>query len=143
LEIRLIAYQSQSYPETLALRYKVLREPLGLHFDPEKLKAESADYHLGAFRNGALIGCLVLSPLTGGQLKMRQMAIEPTYQGKGTGKALAGEAEDLARNQGYQTMVLHARYHAKGFYEKLGYRAEGKPFLEVTIRHIKMVKNLK
>ena len=39
-------------------------------------------------------------------------------------------------------MVLHARETAVGFYEKLGYKTSGDKFIEVTIPHFPMQKEL-
>jgi predicted GNAT family N-acyltransferase len=39
-------------------------------------------------------------------------------------------------------MVLHARSGAEGFYLRLGYLAEGAPFDENTIPHVRMTKRL-
>jgi predicted GNAT family N-acyltransferase len=37
---------------------------------------------------------------------------------------------------------MHARKHAVGFYEKMGYKARGNEFIEVTIPHFAMEKQL-
>ncbi len=39
-------------------------------------------------------------------------------------------------------MKMHARLYARGFYERLGYRAASDIFTEVTIPHIEMEKML-
>ena len=42
----------------------------------------------------------------------------------------------------YRLMVLNARLGAEGFYAKFGYRAQGRPFEENTVPHIRMTKRL-
>jgi predicted GNAT family N-acyltransferase len=37
---------------------------------------------------------------------------------------------------------MHARNNALGFYEKVGYKVKGEPFIEVTIQHFVMEKEL-
>jgi predicted GNAT family N-acyltransferase len=37
---------------------------------------------------------------------------------------------------------MHARKHAIGFYEKMGYKVKGDEFEEVTIPHFLMEKHL-
>jgi predicted GNAT family N-acyltransferase len=37
---------------------------------------------------------------------------------------------------------MHARKNAVGFYEKMGYRVKGPEFLEVSIPHYEMEKEL-
>jgi ElaA protein len=39
-------------------------------------------------------------------------------------------------------MVLNARLGAEGFYARYGYQAEGEPFDENTVPHIRMTKAL-
>ena len=41
-----------------------------------------------------------------------------------------------------KTIVLHARHHAIGFYQKLGYAICSEPFEEVGIKHVIMQKEL-
>ena len=40
-------------------------------------------------------------------------------------------------------MILHARDAAVPFYSKLGYAAEGKPYVEIGIKHLTMAKDLR
>ena len=56
--------------------------------------------------------------------------------------AVKPTAEVLAAARGFREMTLHARESVVGFYERLGYAAEGSPFIEVTIPHRAMRKTL-
>jgi predicted GNAT family N-acyltransferase len=51
-------------------------------------------------------------------------------------------AENVARDNGYKKMIMHARKTAVGFYEKLGYTTTGNEFTEVSIPHFVMEKRL-
>lgn len=142
LEIRVVAHGSPPYEETVALRFRILRKPLGLIFTPEQLAAESNDVHLAAYVNGSLAACLVLSPLGEGAVKMRQVAVDEGLQGQGLGTALVERSEDEARKRGWTLMTLSARETAVPFYLRLGYDLVGEPYEEVTIPHRKMQKRL-
>lgn len=142
LDIRLVAHDSPEYRETVALRFRILREPLGLTLSPEQLARESNDLHLAAYREGLVVACLILTPLEDGRIKMRQVAVEGRLQGHGIGRALVERAEDVARERGHSRMVLSARDTAVEFYGRLGYEGVGEPFEEVTIMHRKMEKEL-
>ena len=74
--------------------------------------------------------------------RLRQMAVINDLQGKGIGKALMQFAENLARDRGFRKLTMHARKNAIGFYEKLGYRCVGDEFVEITIPHYIMEKDL-
>jgi predicted GNAT family N-acyltransferase len=51
-------------------------------------------------------------------------------------------AENIARDRGYRRLTMHARKSAIGFYEKNGYKISGPEFVEVTIPHFEMEKEL-
>jgi predicted GNAT family N-acyltransferase len=124
------------------LRLRVLREPLGLGFTEEQLTAEAADLHLAAFAGTKLVGCMVLSPVTGVEWKMRQVAVELALQGHSIGSRLVAFAEQVAVEHGCEEMTLHARATAVSFYLRLGYHVIGAPFEEVTLPHVSMMKRI-
>ena len=139
---REIAHGSLEYALTVALRDRVLRAPLGLTFTSAELATEAAHWHLAVWQGERLLACLVLVPLAGGEVKMRQVAVEPAWQGRGLGRQLVDFAERLAHSRGATLMTLHARATAVAFYLHLGYELVGQPFVEVTIPHQAMRKAL-
>ena len=141
--IREVEHGSLAYWATVELRDSVLRRPLGLQFSIEELKAEKDSRHLACYRSDRLVGCLVLRPSAGGDVRMRQVAVVPELQGQGIGKAMVEFSEALARTIGFTRMILHARETAVDFYEKLGYAKVGERFVEVTIPHWAMEKRVK
>ena len=88
-----------------------------------------------------LIGTVTLRQ-EGSTMIMRQVAVDEKLRGIGIGRKLVEFAEINALRLGATEMVLHSRVSAQSFYERLGYRAEGEVFIEVTIPHIKMTKTL-
>jgi predicted GNAT family N-acyltransferase len=142
IAIRQIQFGSDQYKQELDLRNKVLRIPLGLNLFDENLTKEADDVHLGAFDGSRLVGVLILTPLNGNGVKMRQVGVDEAWRGKNIGAKLVVFAEDFARKLGRKKMVLNARTSVVGFYEKLGYEKSGKEFVEVTIPHQKMQKKL-
>ena len=143
MNILQVEFATPEYDETIALRYKILREPLGLEFTEEQLAAEYADFHLAAYSDTWILrGCLVLTPKTHKVLKMRQVAVSIESQSKGIGTLLVQASETFARANGYESMELNARDTAIPFYEKLNYQKVGEEFIEVNIPHFKMVKSL-
>ena len=141
IEFRGYAHGSADYQAALDLRLEVLRSPLGLTFDPADLAKEASEIHLGAFEGDRLVATLILIP-HGDEAKMRQVAVAPDRQGQGIGGKLVAFSEDFARAAGFSAMALHARETAVEFYERLGYTAYGEPFIEVTIPHRAMRREL-
>ncbi len=142
-DIKIINYFSNEYFSELALRSKVLREPLNLNFTLKNIESENIAVHIGGFYNDVLIGCLVLKPININIIQMTQVAVEENFRGKGLGKMLVIFSEEHSKKLGFSKMNLHARIPAIKFYEKLGYKKDGEEFIEVSIPHWEMSKNLK
>jgi GNAT superfamily N-acetyltransferase len=91
-----IAHGSRAYEETVRLREEVLRRPLGLSFTRRELDEEASSQHIAAFEvdeDTPCIGCLVLLPVDGEVVRMRQVAVRPDRQRQGIGGALVAFAE--------------------------------------------------
>jgi predicted GNAT family N-acyltransferase len=141
-ELKILEYGSPDYKQTVDLRYKVLRAPLGLQFGEEELKKDIGDIHLALFIHGKPVACLILSLQSSGKIKMRQVAVDGSLQGKGYGTYLSRAAEDYALKKGFSVVYCHARSVAAPFYKKLGYKVVGDEFTEVGIPHYLMEKQL-
>ena len=140
--MKFIDHGSPEYKEMVALRMEILRKPLGLSFNEEDLAKEKDDILLGAFEDDKLVACCILTRISAETCKLRQMAVHQKMQRNGIGAALMNFAENVARDAGFRSMIMNARKTAQGFYEKLGYKADGNEFIEVTIPHYEMRKNI-
>ena len=137
-----ISLGSSLYPAARTLREEVLRAPLGLSLTPGDLRKDAECFHLVAKNGGHVIGVLLLQPLNTGTVQMRQVAVHPSYQAKGVGSQLVSFAEAFAKGKGFEKIIAHARSTAVNFYLHNGYRAEGEEFIETTIPHRLVVKEL-
>jgi predicted GNAT family N-acyltransferase len=70
------------------------------------------------------------------------MAVARGARGRGAGRVVLAELERVARERGMAEVVLHAQLSARGFYDRLGYAAEGPVFEEAGIEHVAMRKRL-
>ena len=70
--------------------------------------------------------------------KIGRVAVLPQYRGTGAGVAIVRRLVDLAAERGLTEVYLNAQTYARGFYERLGFRAEGPEFDEVGIPHQRM-----
>ena len=87
--------------------------------------------------DGVVIGFLVLVGTSDGML-LEGVAVRPSHQGVGAGRALLTLAEDQARTQGYPCLRLYtsaAMIEHQRLYERIGYaethRAEADGFARV------------
>ena len=142
MALKIIDHGSPEYLQMVRLRDIILRKPLGLGFTPEDLEMEKDNMLIGAFEDERMLGCCMLVEEQQDIVRLRQMAVLNDLQGKGIGRALMNFAENLARDRGYKIIRMHARHNAVGFYEKVGYRVKGDQFIEITIPHFLMEKDL-
>jgi len=142
MPIKIIDHGSPAYEQMVQLRMDILRKPLGLHFEEEDLKNEKDDILIGAFEDDDLVACCILTKISPTLCKLRQMAVHQKMQRNGIGHAIMQFAEHVARDAGFKTITMHARKTAESFYEKIGYSTYGDEFIEVTLPHVEMRKNL-
>jgi peroxiredoxin Q/BCP len=133
-------YGSDLYAEALKLREAILRRPLGLTLSNEDIADDALRRHFCALSNGAVVASVSFKRLGPHTLQLKQMAVAEGCQREGVGSRLLDFAEAWARHGGYGMIILNARIGAEGFYARHGYRAEGEPFAENTIPHIRMTK---
>lgn len=138
----MIEYGSKDYDATIELRYRILREPLGIGYAEWDRSQDVHDTHVAAWLNERLVGCLVLTDLGDGILKMRAVAVESSMQGKGIGRRMVEFSEAFARDSGFATVKLSARVTAISFYLNLGYEVISEEYVEVTIPHRMMAKSI-
>lgn len=142
VQVREIQYESEDYKKALALRSKILREPLGMTLEAHELIGEEKAIHVGAFIGNNIIGYLHLSPQNSDVLRMRQVAVDDNFQGRGIGKKIVAFAENLAHLQGYKEIILNARESAISFYLSMGYERFDEVFVQIGLLHQKMRKTI-
>lgn len=132
------------YPEWFLMRQVLLRDPLGISFSEKEHRAEKEDRQLVALVDGQLVGGLLIRVvgIPTGTWKIRQVAVDSPYQGRGIGCRLMEESIRLGREEKVEQLVLHSRETVCGFYEALGFEFVGDPFEEVGIPHRKMILTL-
>jgi len=142
MALKIVDYGTDEYKQMLKLRNEILRKPLGLQFSQDELEKEKTNMHMAAYEDERMLGCCMLVEEDPQTVRLRQMAVVNDVQGKGIGRALMQFAENLARDRGYKRITMHARKNALGFYEKMGYKKSGEEFVEITIPHYVMEKEL-
>jgi GNAT superfamily N-acetyltransferase len=142
MALKMIEFGSKEYDQMVALRHQMLRKPLGLQFTNEELAKEQSNILLGCFDEDELEGCCMLVEVAPGTIRLRQMAVLSGLQGKGIGRVLMSFAENVARDRRYRKIIMNARVSSIPFFEKLGYQVSGNEFIDLTIPHVVMEKEL-
>ena len=71
-----------------------------------------------------------------------RVAVLAEWRHQGIGRALVLGLCQIAREQSLPRVYLASQQSAIGFYEQLGFRREGEPFMEAGIPHQTMTLNL-
>ena len=142
MALKIIDHGTSEYRQMVKLRDEILRKPLGLGFSKEELEKEKDNMFIAAYDDDQMLGCCMLVEENPSTVRLRQMAVLNDLQGKGIGRALMNFEENLARDRGYKTMSMHARKNVVSFFEKMGYKVTSGEFIEITIPHYVMEKQL-
>ncbi|MFJ1702316.1 GNAT family N-acetyltransferase [Kitasatospora sp. NPDC088346] len=121
---------------------------------PEELEYDDLDataVHLlavaddgAALGTGRLIHGADALKLTGvdGRVLLGRLAVHRAARGTGLGAELVRAIERAAVERGAVELELHAQVQALGFYERLGYAAEGPVYQDAGIDHRTMTRTL-
>ncbi len=145
LSCKLLDFNSDEHQMSIEIRRQTLRLPLGLNFTIDELENEVDQFHFAVFNGEDMLGVLLLKQAVNGSfetLKMRQVAVLESVQGRGVGQYMVHFAEQWARSVNCRLIELHARQTAVNFYLKMSYNLIGDEFQEVGIPHFKMLKYL-
>jgi predicted GNAT family N-acyltransferase len=141
IEYRVIGYCSPDYEQTLELRDACLRRPWGTSIADDDLSGEEDDFIYGAFQGTRLVGMAILQDRGDRWNKLRYMAVDQDFRRLGIGSVIARAFETRSRAAGKAGIRLAARTHVVAFYESLGYKLDGQPFVpdHIPIPHIHMI----
>ena len=76
------------------------------------------------------------------QGQIGRLAVLSNYRHQGYGKLLLDKAIKVAREMGMTQVYLNAQVEAQVFYEKLGFKGDGKIFLEAGKMHTRMMRDI-
>lgn len=124
-----------------ALRRAVFIQEQGVSEADEIDDLDPIATHILATVNGIPTGCARIVP---GKpyAKIGRVCVLASARGTGLGAALMQAAIAECRRQGHTQVKLGAQVHALGFYERLGFTAQGEVFDDAGIPHRNMVLTL-
>lgn len=86
---------------------------------------------------GIPIGCARVR-IAGKTAKLERIGVLKKYRNKGIGLLLMKYLYRYCKLRNVQKIELHSQAYVKRFYEKCGFKAKGKAFLDANIKHVKM-----
>jgi predicted GNAT family N-acyltransferase/ADP-ribose pyrophosphatase YjhB (NUDIX family) len=115
-----------------AVRREVFVEEMGV---PEALDFDGTDddsRHLVVSIDGRPAGTGRVRPI---ESRIGRVAVRREHRGRGLGREIVARLVRETIRLGLPEVCLHAQEHAVGFYEALGFTAEGERFFEADIPH--------
>lgn len=136
------AQSEKEINDALDVRYQVFVVEQKIDKDIELDGLDQDCDHFVAYIDGLAVGAGRIRYLDNNKAKIERMAVLSEFRGKKIGgEILRTMVSYLTKNKIIE-IVLNSQYHAKAFYEKFGFKPQGKIFTEANIDHIKMTKNL-
>jgi predicted GNAT family N-acyltransferase len=121
--------------QLMSVRRRVFVEEQGIPESEEMDDMDPSCRHALAYTNsGDLAGTGRLSPSG----KIGRIAVLPACRRQGIGASIVVHLVNQATELGLPQVYLHAQADSVGFYERLGFLAEGPVFDEVGIPHRRM-----
>jgi predicted GNAT family N-acyltransferase len=137
--IERVAFDSPRGVEALAVRMEVFVREQNVPEEVERDEYDAGAAHFVAIEKGQVIGTARIVR-KGNVAKIGRVAVLLEKRMTGVGKKLMLAAIDEARAMGVTEMMLTAQVPVIGFYERLGFVAEGEVFEEAGIPHRTMRK---
>ncbi len=120
-----------------AVRYEVFVKEQGVSIAEERDEHDAIARHYLVEMDGICVGCArVLTDE--GQAHIGRLAVKKSFRGRGIGAAICRFVVEDCCAAGCERIWLNSQLHAIGFYEKLGFSAEGEVFLDAGIEHRRM-----
>lgn len=137
IEIALVDQASPDFEAIRRIRRVVFVEEQYVSPANEFDDTDRVALHLLAWRGGEAVGTARLYG-EAGVGRIGRVAVLASQRGRGVGEALMVRALEEAELGGYNEIVLHAQIRVQGFYERLGFQAEGAVYEEENIPHVTM-----
>ncbi|MCD1147377.1 GNAT family N-acetyltransferase [Peptoniphilus sp. KCTC 25270] len=138
-----IPYAGEEYDRLLKIRNRLIYKPWNKDVNQEVQYSDIESYFYGLYDDGLLIGGASYRYLPEEIIRIQDIAIEPTYQGRGHGSALLSFVEAHLDKEDTKTIVLESRRSVMPFFEKNGYEFEAKTETETDVLLLRMEKDYK
>jgi predicted GNAT family N-acyltransferase len=130
----------QQRDDAFAVRIAVFVDEQQIPQEEELDELDATAVHCVAYLDGTPVGAGRLAVTDAGYGKIGRMAVLKEYRGAGYGAMVLEALEREGAARGLREFHLSAQLSARGFYDRLGYIADGEVYDEVGIPHIAMVK---
>ncbi|MGL5574956.1 MAG: GNAT family N-acetyltransferase [Sarcina sp.] len=137
---------------TLNELYSIMRERVAVFAIEQNVKVEDLDYldqkchHVMLKENNELLAYCRIIPkgIWYDALVLSRVIVRKDKRGQDYGYRVCKEALKFIDNNLKESIVqIPSQEYAKGFYEKLGFKVIGEPYIKAGISHVEMKRELK
>ncbi len=128
-----------SLDDAYMVREAVFIKEQGVHVDLERDEHDLKAVHIVVYDGKEPVACgRVIFP-DNNTATLGRIAVLKEHRGSGYGDLVVRMLIRHAFDSGYEKQYVHSQLPARGFYEKLGFKAYGDEYMEAGIMHISMV----
>lgn len=133
-----VSFDNKNMIDILDLRYKVFVEEQKIDASIELDGYDEKATHVAVYDGNKIAGCgrVVCEK---GFAKLGRIAVREDMRNQGVGSAVVGELINIAKQRRAREILVYSQLESVPFYEKMGFRTEGKTFEEAGLKHVKMI----
>lgn len=136
-----VAIYDKAHSDEMMIRNRVFQDEQGFEDEFDEIDENNRAKHMVIYKNGEPIATCRFFKIND-EYKIGRIAVVKEYRGQGIGKMIVRCAEEKVYELGGRELSLSSQVRVQGFYEKLGYVAEGEIYMDQMCPHIKMRKKL-
>lgn len=127
--------------KAFAVRRRVFVEEQHVPFELEHDEFDQNATHVLILINQQQVatGRLFADPLVSGVARLGRVAVLKEFRGRGLGARVCQTLLEIAREEGFTRVLLHAQLSVEAMYEKMGFARSGDEFEEAGISHVEMI----
>lgn len=138
-----LANTKEDLDKIFQLRYLVLRQPWNQPYESAMDVLDGISFNAFIPIEKTCVACGRLDKIDDSTAQIRYMAVHPDFRNKNFGRNILRYLEQLAKENKFQKIILHARENALGFYLKNNYQmVRPSHLLFNQIQHYLMQKNI-
>ncbi len=124
IHFKFIKTSDPDYPRERALRWEMLKKPMGLPPGTELCPEDEKGLHLVALEKKEVIGCILFYPESDVSGKIVQLALAELHDHHGFVRKLLHHLENYLFEKGFKEIECHVSSDNLDFFERLGFHKQ-------------------
>ncbi len=140
MKVQKCRLQSEIF-EVIRIRQTVFHQEMNIDYDYLSDTDDNNAIHYLLYDNNKAIGTLRVV-IKDKKAQIGRFALLKEYRKQDKGSFLLQEVEKDLKKYYIKYVFLEAQSYISSFYQKNGYRIDGKEFIKANIKHVKMIKEI-